>query len=134
MVAEVDDSLKTLRLTLEANAKDRTLLVVASDNGGAGARLVQPRFAGQKAQYYEGGVRVPLVVSGGYVNKQARGRRLQSRALPDLRRDVLASRPISAAGGGQGVGWCGPRAPLIWDCAAAAGAIRTELRAPVGVN
>ena len=92
MVAEVDDGLKTIRLTLEEhNAWDRTLLVVASDNGGVPAHgSSNYGLRGEKAQYYEGGVRVPLVVSGGYVHKQARGRRLQSLAhVTDLHATFL---------------------------------------------
>ena len=63
MVAEVDDGLKTIRLTLEEhNAWDRTLLVVASDNGGVPAHgSSNYGLRGEKAQYYEGGVRVPLL-------------------------------------------------------------------------
>lgn len=93
MVAEVDDGLKTIRLTLEdANAWDRTLLIVASDNGGVldhGSSNTYLR--GEKATYFEGGVRVPLVLSGGFVAKHLRGRRLNSMVhITDLHATFLS--------------------------------------------
>ena len=91
MVAEVDDGLENNTLDPgRNNAWDRTLLIVASTTAACRRKPVQLWFAGEKAQYYEGGVRVPLVISGGYVNKQARGRRLQSLAhVTDLHATFL---------------------------------------------
>lgn len=68
MVAEVDDGLKTIRLTT-GDDWARTLMVVVSDNGGVKAHgSSNLPFRGEKGTYYEGGIRVPCVLAGGYVS------------------------------------------------------------------
>ena len=74
MIAEIDDGLKTLRLSLEATkAWAQTVFVVHSDNGGVRSHgSANYPLRGEKAQYYEGGVKVPAVVAGGYVEEALR--------------------------------------------------------------
>ena len=64
MMAEVDDGLKSIRLALSASvdgAQDawaNTLLVLHSDNGGVRAHgSANLPLRGEKAEYFEGGVR-----------------------------------------------------------------------------
>ncbi|MFM7207159.1 MAG: sulfatase [Planctomycetaceae bacterium] len=64
MVASVDEALGTILATLDRlGIRDRTAIVFTSDNGGqASITDMRPLRAG-KGSAYEGGVRVPLVVS-----------------------------------------------------------------------
>ncbi|KAJ8604154.1 hypothetical protein CTAYLR_008573 [Chrysophaeum taylorii] len=88
MVAEVDDGLKTLRLAIGEVSWSQTLMVVVSDNGGVLSHgSSNSPLRGEKGTYFEGGVRVPAVVSGGYVEAAlaARGKAtLVSTALSHL--------------------------------------------------
>lgn len=65
MVESVDDSVGSVVSHLEKSGLlDRTLLIFTSDNGGfAGATDNSPLRA-NKGSHYEGGIRVPLIVSG----------------------------------------------------------------------
>ncbi|KAH8098901.1 sulfuric ester hydrolase [Aureococcus anophagefferens] len=90
MIAEIDDGLKTLRLSLEnAQAWAQTIFVVLSDNGGVRAHgSANYPLRGEKAQYYEGGVKVPAVLAGGYVEEALRraggAERLRSASLAHI--------------------------------------------------
>jgi arylsulfatase A-like enzyme len=71
MVEALDQSVGEIVATLEVNGlRDNTLLVFTSDNGGYTSygknfRNISSNapFRGQKAQIYEGGHRVPLIIS-----------------------------------------------------------------------
>ncbi|KAH8065544.1 metalloaminopeptidase [Aureococcus anophagefferens] len=90
MIAEIDDGLKTLRLSLEnAQAWAQTIFVVLSDNGGVRAHgSANYPLRAEKAQYYEGGVKVPAVLAGGYVEEALRraggAERLRSASLAHI--------------------------------------------------
>lgn len=68
MVAEIDDGIKTLVMSLkELDEWENTFMLVFSDNGGVGAHGSKNLpLRGEKADYWEGGVRVPAIVTGGY--------------------------------------------------------------------
>lgn len=71
MVSMVDESLASIHDDLKAEAMwENTLLFFLSDNGGIlrhGSSNLDLR--GEKGSYYEGGIRVPAFVSGGYLAK-----------------------------------------------------------------
>mmetsp|Transcript_38754 Transcript_38754/g.89302 ORF Transcript_38754/g.89302 Transcript_38754/m.89302 type:complete len:662 (+) Transcript_38754:70-2055(+) len=68
MVAEIDDGVKNLVLKLkELDEWDNTFMLVFSDNGGVGVHGSKNLpLRGEKADYWEGGVRVPAFVTGGF--------------------------------------------------------------------
>ncbi|KAG5191062.1 Formylglycine-dependent sulfatase [Tribonema minus] len=69
MAAQIDYGLGQLRAELEAQgAWNSTVVFFLSDNGGVAAHGSSnlPLYGG-KGEYWEGGVRVPAFVSGGYV-------------------------------------------------------------------
>jgi len=63
MIESVDQSLgRMVKNLAELGLTDRTVIIVTSDNGGfAGATSHQP-LRGNKGTFYEGGIRVPLIV------------------------------------------------------------------------
>lgn len=62
MLHMADDAIgQILRALDESDQADNTLVILFSDNGAANARSNLP-FFGRKVQYYEGGVRTPLIV------------------------------------------------------------------------
>ncbi len=62
MLHMADDAIgQILRALDESGQAENTLVIVFSDNGGANASSNLP-FFGRKVQYYEGGVRTPLIV------------------------------------------------------------------------
>jgi len=71
MVSAMDVAVGRVLAALEsANLQENTLIIFLSDNGGAsGARSTVPNFSdnrplrGYKATYWEGGVRVPFIIS-----------------------------------------------------------------------
>ncbi|CAG7607896.1 N-acetylgalactosamine-6-O-sulfatase [Paenibacillus solanacearum] len=64
MLKSVDEGVGMIRQTLEALGLDRnTLIVFTSDNGGETKITVNGHLRGGKSMTYEGGLRVPLVVS-----------------------------------------------------------------------
>lgn len=63
MIASVDDSLGRVLDALEHNGiREETIVVLTSDNGGGSATSNAPLRSG-KGTFYEGGIRVPLIVS-----------------------------------------------------------------------
>jgi arylsulfatase A-like enzyme len=64
MIESVDESLgRMVKAIAELGLAHRTLIVVTSDNGGfAGATSHEP-LRGNKGNFYEGGIRVPLIVA-----------------------------------------------------------------------
>jgi arylsulfatase I/J len=69
MMAEVDDGLNNIVLSLKAKGLyDNTAIIFFSDNGGVQAHgSVNLPLRGAKGNYWEGGVRVPAFLSGGFV-------------------------------------------------------------------
>ena len=63
MVSSLDENIGRLLKTLEANGLNRnTLVIFTSDNGGIRAISYQNPLRGGKGSYYEGGIRVPLIM------------------------------------------------------------------------
>jgi len=63
MMEEMDDSVgRVLRKLEELKLADNTLVIFFSDNGGLEADAKQTPFRSGKANLYEGGIRVPLIV------------------------------------------------------------------------
>ena len=71
MMAEVDDGILQIKQQLlKVQAWDRTVLVYASDNGGLLSHgSSNAPYSGEKGMYFDGGVRVPAFVSGGYFTR-----------------------------------------------------------------
>jgi arylsulfatase A-like enzyme len=76
MIKSMDDAVGRILDTLEATGElDNTVIVFMSDNGGVSSRkpgdnapTTNTPLRGGKAQLYEGGVRVPLIVSAPFLN------------------------------------------------------------------
>jgi len=63
MVEKLDEAVGRLMTALdELNLSENTLIVFSSDNGGIAAFHTQFPFRAGKGSYYEGGVRVPLIM------------------------------------------------------------------------
>ncbi|WP_235941710.1 sulfatase [Cyclobacterium roseum] len=63
MVASVDENVgKLLQVLDELNLSDNTLLIFTSDNGGIRDISYQDPLRAGKGSYYEGGIRIPLVI------------------------------------------------------------------------
>eukprot|EP01083_Nonionella_stella_P001832 5260_1 len=74
----LDDSVKDVIDYLKDNAMwDNTLLVFSSDNGGDYLRGDNYPLRGFKNSSWEGGIRVPAFVSGGYLHEDRRGETLE---------------------------------------------------------
>jgi len=63
MIESVDQSLGLILKKLEElNLSDDTIIIFTSDNGGHGKWTSNYPFRGNKGNFYEGGIRVPLIV------------------------------------------------------------------------
>ncbi len=63
MIQSVDESLGILMNTLnELGIDDNTIVLFTSDNGGQGNQTSNYPFRGNKGNFYEGGIRVPLII------------------------------------------------------------------------
>jgi len=126
MVESLDEGVGRLVETLERTGlAERTVLVFFSDNG-AHARLTSNKpFRGGKGMIYEGGIRVPLLVSGPGVNEPGRvcDEPVQgSDLLPTLLELAGVSLPregvidgtslVPLLGGAASL----PRAAIFWHC------------------
>lgn len=70
LVASVDDSLGTIRAALKRlKLDDNTIIVFTTDNGGLLPVTDNSPLRAGKGSAYEGGVRVPLIISGPGVTK-----------------------------------------------------------------
>lgn len=96
MVESVDDSLGRILTTLdELGIRDRTAIFFTSDNGGlAGVTDNRPLRAG-KGSAYEGGVRVPFIVSWPGVTRPG-GTSDQPVITPDIPATILAGTGVGA--------------------------------------
>ncbi len=73
MIKSVDESVQRILDKLEAlHLTENTIVVLASDNGGAGFATSNWPWRGAKGNFYEGGIRVPLIVK--WPNKILPGR------------------------------------------------------------
>ena len=98
MVNAVDASLGELRSALDRTGWARSLLWVASDNGGVKRHGSSNwPLRGQKGEYWEGGVRLASVLAGGWLEARGLVRGSTHRALAHLL-DVHAT--LVAASGG----------------------------------
>lgn len=77
MIRSLDDSVGAIRASLQdLGVADNTIILFTSDNGGIGVKnglritSNQP-LRGQKAQNYEGGIRVPFIITGVGVDASA---------------------------------------------------------------
>ncbi|KAH8050476.1 sulfuric ester hydrolase [Aureococcus anophagefferens] len=99
MVSMVDESLASIHDDLKAEAMwENTLLFFLSDNGGIlrhGSSNLDLR--GEKGSYYEGGIRVPAFVSGGYLAKHLSAGRVFEGLVGHLRRLEPGQQPQSYA-------------------------------------
>jgi arylsulfatase A len=63
MVESVDESVGRVMATLdELNLENETLVIFTSDNGGFAGATDHSPLRGNKGSYYEGGIRVPLII------------------------------------------------------------------------
>jgi arylsulfatase A-like enzyme len=63
MVESADESVgRVMKKLQETGLADRTVVIFMSDNGGIPSANSMLPLRGQKSQYYEGGIRVPLII------------------------------------------------------------------------
>lgn len=65
MIESIDESVRRIMATLQQqNLDDRTLVIFTSDNGGFYKATDNAPLRANKGAYYEGGIRVPMIVTG----------------------------------------------------------------------
>ncbi|MCW0220640.1 MAG: sulfatase, partial [Prosthecobacter sp.] len=63
MVESIDDSVgRVLDVLQESGLTDKTMIIFTSDNGGYAGATQNAPLRGNKGAYYEGGIRVPLII------------------------------------------------------------------------
>lgn len=68
MIESVDRSLGRIMKTVEDNnLTDNTIIFFISDNGGNGKVTVNYPFRGNKGNFYEGGIRIPMIVKAPWI-------------------------------------------------------------------
>ena len=73
MVESVDDGVGKVMVTLrELKMVENTLVIFTSDNGGFARATTHGPLRANKGSHYEGGIRVPLIVSGAGVTRPGR--------------------------------------------------------------
>lgn len=103
MISAIDETLDNITGALRQEGLwSTTLLIFASDNGspvcGWGAGGSNHPLRGGKGSYWEGGIRTPAIVNGGWLPKRARGRHLNGLVhICDIYATLCA-----AANGGKG--------------------------------
>lgn len=69
MIESVDQSLGRVMDSLEKNGlEDNTVILFMSDNGGHGRMTVNWPLRGNKGNFYEGGIRIPMIIKAPDVN------------------------------------------------------------------
>ena len=109
MVSAVDESVGNITAALKASGMwDNTLLVFATDNGspvcGWGASGSNAPLRGGKASDWEGGVRVPGVVGGGWTGLPAAARGTTTRGLVHISDWYKTFAAVAGADGVDGGG------------------------------
>jgi arylsulfatase A-like enzyme len=86
MMAEVDDGLNNVVLALKSKGVyENTVIVFFSDNGGVQEHgSLNLPLRGAKADYWEGGVRTPAFLSGGYVQSALKSNGVSPYSYPHL--------------------------------------------------
>ncbi|MCX6326944.1 MAG: sulfatase [Bacteroidia bacterium] len=73
MIESVDNSMGAIMKKLEELGLDKnTIIIFTSDNGGHGRWTSNYPFRGNKGNFYEGGIRVPLIIKWPGVTKPAK--------------------------------------------------------------
>jgi arylsulfatase A len=73
MLASIDDGVGRIIAALEElKIADKTVVIFTSDNGGEARVTSNAPLRGGKSQLYEGGIRVPLIISGPVVVRRGR--------------------------------------------------------------
>jgi arylsulfatase I/J len=126
MMAQVDAGMGRVRSYLESSGQwENTVIVLFSDNGGIHRHgSTNTPLAGEKGQYWEGGIRVPAFVSGGFMAAQLKMNRRQpgEEYLSMVHVTDLHATLLALAAGGTGdvsldgldhwSAWAGPRSPV----------------------
>lgn len=74
MVESVDESVGRVLDALErSGARENTVIIFTSDNGGFAKATDNAPLRANKGSHYEGGIRVPLIISGAGVGQDAPG-------------------------------------------------------------
>lgn len=99
MIESLDAGIGTVLDALErANMRDRTLVIITSDNGGASyLRIddVNAPLRGFKANFWEGGIRVPLIIDHP-LNSETIGSVEEPVSLLDLAPTILSAAGVNA--------------------------------------
>jgi len=89
VIQEMVTKLKDTATSDGSSVWDNTVLFFLSDNGGAVWELDNSPLRGGKMEIFEGGVRTPAFVSGGYLDDAAKGRVFADGEVPFHITDVM---------------------------------------------